>query len=466
LTLRVIHPPTYPAERRYILDVILRDFLGLEYRTEVGAHHEVCITRQQYPSSKKLLLPDVLFRTQEDKWLTLASLPAQPLDLWNVAEEAIAATLVSPELPVIYGGKLATGSFYEASRKDTRLGIDIFGSAFFALTRYEEVVKSDRDTRERFPAKASLAYQEGFLSRPIVNEYTEVLWWALKRLWPDLRRKRRIFRMHLTHDVDRPVCATSLPRTLKGIAQDVTERRSLLLAKRRAASFVLNKRGKMDTDLCNTFEFIMDLSENQGLRSSFNFMTDRSAGIIDGNYSMADPWIRQLLRRIHKRGHEIGLHPSYMTFQNPSQIQREFDLLRRVAEAEGISQEKWGGRQHYLRWEAPVTWQAYEDAELNYDATLSFADHIGFRCGTCYEYPAFNLRSRTPLKLRERPLVIMECSALDKHYMNLPFDLAQEELGMLKENCRLFDGDFTLLWHNDRLVEHRERELYRYLIQL
>jgi hypothetical protein len=238
------------------------------------------------------------------------------------------------------------------------------------------------------------------------------------------------------------------------------------LAKRRAASFVANKRGKLDTDLCNTFEFIMDLSENQGLRSTFNFMTDRRAGIIDGNYSMAHPWIRQLLRRIHERGHEIGLHPSYNTLQNPSQIQREFDLLRQAAEAESICQEKWGGRQHYLRWEAPVTWQAYEDAELNYDATLGFADHIGFRCGTCYEYPAFNLRIRTPLKLWEHPLVIMESSALDKHYMNLPFELAQEEFGKLKEYCKLFDGDFTLLWHNDRLVEHRERKLYRYLVQL
>jgi hypothetical protein len=443
----------------------LRDFLGVEYRAEVGARREICITRQRCPHGRKLFLPDVLFQTPEDEWLTRASLPTQPLDLWNVAEDAIDATLVSPELPVIYGGKLATGSFYEATRKETRLGVDVFGSAFFALTRYEEVAKPDRDNRERFPAKGSLAYQEGFLSRPVVNEYTEVLWWALKRLWPELRRKRRTFQVRLTHDVDRPACATSLPRTLKGIAKDVTERRSLPLAKRRALSFVRNKRGKLHTDLCNTFGFIMDLSETQGLRGSFYFMTDRSAGIIDGNYSIADPWIRELLRHVHERGHEIGLHPSYNTFRDPGQILREFNLLRQATEAEGISQAKWGGRQHYLRWEAPATWQAWEDAGLDYDATLSFADRIGFRCGTCYEYPTFNLRTRTPLKLREQPLIAMESSALDKHYMNLPLELARVEFGKLKAYCRMFGGDFNLLWHNHRLVEHRERELYRSLVQ-
>ena len=34
------------------------------------------------------------------------------------------------------------------------------------LTRYEEIVKLDRDTFDRFPAWASLAYQEGFLDVP------------------------------------------------------------------------------------------------------------------------------------------------------------------------------------------------------------------------------------------------------------------------------------------------------------
>lgn len=74
-----------------------------------------------------------------------------------------------------------------------KLGLDIFGSAFFMLTRYEEVVKSVKDEHERFQARASLAYQEGFLERPIVNEYLEILWWSMKRLWPNLERKKESF---------------------------------------------------------------------------------------------------------------------------------------------------------------------------------------------------------------------------------------------------------------------------------
>jgi hypothetical protein len=42
------------------------------------------------------------------------------------------------------------------------------------------------------------------LQRPIVDEYTELLWSALHALWPGLVRKGREFEMAVSHDVDRP----------------------------------------------------------------------------------------------------------------------------------------------------------------------------------------------------------------------------------------------------------------------
>jgi hypothetical protein len=459
--IQISHPPTYRAERRYIHDVLLTGFLGFEYQAREEMRSDVRISLQGDVSGKELILADVLFQTPEDEWLALGSLPNQPLDLWRVSEESVDAKLVAPRVPIIYGARLPGGSYYEVSRSKATLGVDILGSAFFMLTRYEEAVKRDRDARERFPAEASLAYQEAFLDRPIVNEYLEVLWWALKRLWPGLRRKQRSFKKHLSHDVDRPFCTKSLPRVLKNAVEDLVERRNLSLAKRRVQSFAQVRRGYLDHDICNTFDFIMDLSEEHDLRSSFYFLTENTAGRIDGNYSMADPWIKTLLRRIHERGHEIGLHSSYNTFRDPEQVRREFYILLKVAETEGIVQRGWGGRQHYLRWEAPTTWEAWEKANLDYDATLGFADCIGFRCGVCYEYQVFNLRTRAALKLRERPLVVMEDSALSGRYMGLTFEQARREIGRLKERCKLFGGDFTLLWHNSRLVDEHERELYR-----
>jgi len=58
------------------------------------------------------------------------------------------------------------------------------------LTRYEEVVKSVKDEHERFPARASLAYREGFLMRPIVNEYLGFCGGPLRSFGLDLSVKK------------------------------------------------------------------------------------------------------------------------------------------------------------------------------------------------------------------------------------------------------------------------------------
>ena len=84
------------------------------------------------------------------------------------------------------------------------------------------------------------------------------------------------------------------------------------------------------------------------------------------------------MRRIHERGHEIGLHPSYNTFVHPERIAREGQRLQRICMEEGIEQSEWGGRMHFLRWQWPTTAYGWEQAGFQYDSTLSYADRPGF----------------------------------------------------------------------------------------
>jgi len=166
------------------------------------------------------------------------------------------------------------------------------------------------------------------------------------------------------------------------------------------------------------------------------------------------------MKKICGRGHEIGLHTSYNSFRSTDQVKKEFERLISVAEKEGICQDVWGGRQHYLRWEAPTTWRAWEEAGLDYDSTLTFADHVGFRCGVCFEYPVYDILQRKPLALRERPLIVMEGSMLGGQYMRLSHEKSLSLIQKLAETCKMFNGDFTLLWHNSSLISRKDRELY------
>ena len=162
----------------------------------------------------------------------------------------------------------------------------------------------------------------------------------------------------------------------------------------------------------------MDLSETLGMRSAFYFICGHTDPH-DADYKISHPAIRSLLKKIHERGHEIGLHPSYGTYRKPHLLSQEASSLRRICASEGIDQREWGGRMHYLRWEQPTTLKGLVKANIDYDSTLGYADRPGFRCGTCFEYPAFDPITQQVLPLRIRPLIAMECSVMSKLYMGL-----------------------------------------------
>jgi Family of unknown function (DUF7033) len=457
-------PPDYSEERGYVLSVLLGEFLGLDFEVRRTGTRD---TRILGGDGRELVIADQLFRTSTEAWLTTESLPPRPLKSWDVSEDLDGVRLVSPQIPVIFGCALPNGRYLRIDDNNIHLGIDIFGSAFFMLTRYEEAANPVRDQHGRFPGTSSLAYQEEFLERPIVNEYLEILWACLKRLWPQFRRRPREYRVVVTHDVDQPLSVANKPWStiLRNAGGDLVHRKDMFLVPRRFYARLACYRGNHDADPSNTFDFIMDLSEHHGLRDAFYFITECSPGVPDGDYSIDMPWVRKLMRRIHARGHEIGLHPSYNSFKDTARTRREFVRLLSVAEEEGIKQCKWGGRQHYLRWEASTTWRDWEEAGLSYDSTLSFADQVGFRCGVCFEYPAFNLQRRRRLQLHERPLVVMEVSLLSEQYMNLTPRAAREKILTLARRCKDYNGQFTLLWHNSSMLAAWEKRLYRETIE-
>jgi hypothetical protein len=457
----------YAAERAYIFDVLLREFLGLEFVAISEVRDDVSISWQD--TATELRVKDVFFQTLAADWLKKQSLPELPLTQWQLPELFIASgNSTWNTLPVLFGKSLTSGSFFVRHDNSIDLGLDIFGSAFFMLTRYEETCSPRLDEFSRFPACASIAVRGGFLERPIVNEYLEIFWSCLQALRPGMVRKTREYRLDLSHDVDRifDTRGEDWSVVLKNASGDIVKRRDIALAARRIYSKARSGGGDFRHEPCNTFDFIMDCSEQYGIRSAFYFIVHQGAEELDGDYAIDMPWVRSMLRHIHARGHELGLHGSYISYDDPAQIAAEFQRIQTIAEEEGIHQSSWGGRQHYLRWDAGTTWQGWEDAGLAYDSTLAFPEAVGFRSGTCYEYPAFNLLSRCALKLYERPLVIMETSLFSEHYMNLSADDALETIDRLSSLCRRFDGSFTLLWHNDNLVQARQKKLYRNALEL
>jgi hypothetical protein len=458
--LRLFLPPNATPERQYIADVVFKQFLGLDIEICQHESHEVVVTDG---GKRRLILDDSFFKDLDEPPFQANKLPSLPLTRWDVASSGLVVTLVSPQLPVLFGTRLTNGNFLESHGKELRLGIDVLGSSFFMLTRYEESASLHRDRYDRFPASESIAFKEGFLERPIVNEYVEILWQCLYRLWSGLVRRQRSFRLILSHDVDQPFLLRkrSLLQVASTMLGDGLKRASPIQALKRPAQWMATHCFGPQRDPAYTFNYIMDISEAHGSRSAFYFIPSLSAGPPDYRYGIHDPDISRLMSDIHVRGHEIGYHASINTYRDRNLIQKEMNLLRDACKNVAVRQDSFGSRQHYLRIQVPVTLRYLAEVGVAYDTSLGYADHAGFRCGTCWEYEFYDLENRKRLGIVERPLIVMECSVIDDQYMGLGHGQAALEIILrLARLCRAFSGDFTMLWHNTRLIAAESRNLY------
>ena len=276
------------------------------------------------------MLPDVLFSLPQADWCHVRSLPEEPLQFWDSAELCLSHR---GPLPVIYGRDRVAKL---RNRENVVLPIDVCGSAFFMLTRYEEVARPVTDEHGRFPASASLAYRAGFLERPLVNDYLDVLWAAMVSIWPGLTRRERAGTVFVTCDVDEPFDIASLRpgQLVRSVAGDLVKRRRPKLAAARLLNFVASRSGERRFDPYNTFDWYMTTCEREGRSAAFYFIADHSAGAIDGTYELADPDIARLMQLMAKRGHELGVHGSYNSFRDVRRIRRE-RACRVVFEASG-----------------------------------------------------------------------------------------------------------------------------------
>lgn len=460
MTILTIFNPDLSAESEWVCSVIFNDYLGIDYVTETSITNNF---RLSY-DNRTIELPSVFFTTASTGLLSQSYLPKTPLDIWDSQTYGLNLPLVEPFIPIIYG---ASQKSSVVTDDYIYIPIDIFGSAFFMLSRYEESVSHERDAHDRFPASASLAYRNDFLDRPIIDEYVEILWAAMKRLWPGLERKQRKARMLVSCDLDLPFdpACTSLYRLGKRLLGQTWREKSIGSASTKIRNHLAVRHGDYSHDPYHSaIDWIMDVNERASNQVAFYFIPEQTDEKLDNNANLDNPRMRTLMRTIHVRGHEIGFHPGYNTYKHPNAFTQSVRKLQRVMQEEEIQQSTLGGRQHYLRWKTPTTAQLWEANGLTYDTTLYYSEHAGFRCGTCHEYPMFDLANRKPLKLRQRPLVVMESTIIENTLLDCN-DKKLEQMQHYKQICYQFKGNFTLLWHNSCLENQAAKDMYCKIIK-
>lgn len=423
--LKIVAPYNFEPEKKYIIDILLSEFLGLSYELQFvnTSDYQIII------NNKKIVFKDIFFMnfTEDAGYLNKQNIPENIRFTKN-------EFIVEDDIPVIFG----TNEFLVSN--NIFCGIDIFASSFFMLTRWEEFAIIQKDAHNRFPCELSLAQKNNFHHRPVINEYVEMLWNMLKHIGCNKKRKQHKFEIIPTHDIDFFRQFPTFSKGIKNVLGDLIKRKSITLAFDTFKRFIQTKFFKKK-DPFDTFNLLMDISEKHNLKSHFYFIAGR-VGEEDVHFNFTTDEVKKTIKQIHERGHIVGIHGGYSSYDEVEQFQKE---IKRFEQFDVKITE---GRQHFLRFKNAHTWQIHEQCKVKYDSTIGYTNTSGFRAGTCYEYPVFDIINRQQLNLIERPLIFMETVSQKKY--SKPADFKNQLLS-LKSTVQKYNGQFVVLWHNSNI---------------
>lgn len=258
------------------------------------------------------------------------------------------------------------------------------------------------------------------------------------------------FALCLTHDVDRPY------KTFHSVVYALRDRdpdhlRSLLPT----------------TNTFWTFEEIMALEAELGVRSAFYFLNEQRLfrdrpprewltkdgwRLFGGRYDLDDQRIIDLIAELDAGGWEVGLHGSY---ESPTDRQRLAAEKRAIERALGNPIR--GGRQHYLNLSIPETWKHHRSIGLSHDCSLGSSAEYGFSHG--YD----------PKRPFDDEFVVFPLTIMELALPNVEGDLegAWRECRRILQEAAENKAVMTVLWHPRFFSEFdfpNYTELYRRLI--
>jgi hypothetical protein len=327
--------------------------------------------------------------------------------------------------------------------------VDLPLSILMTLTRWEETLNRELDSHGRFPALHSVASRDGFLDRPIVDEYGLAFQQAVQVCYPAWQPPQKSLRIKISHDADH----VGIPFRWKEAVRHTTHFRRPLDSARDLFGLLT---GSEPSDL-RALREIVRLSLGRNLDSAVYWKASQPS-LQDSGYDPRHRKIRDVIAWLIENQVECGVHPGYETFRAPEKLRREIQVLREAMGAGPL-----GGRQHYLRW-CPDTWIHWETCGLAYDSSVCFADRIGFRAGTCIPYRPWLFPLNRSAELLEIPLLVMDRTLLG--YMKLSQEESIVAVRDCLARCRAVGGVFTLVWHNNNLLDPKYKSLYLKLLPL
>jgi hypothetical protein len=325
-----------------------------------------------------------------------------------------------------------------AAGKSSVLPFDVFAAAFYLVTRYEEYLPHIRDEHDRFDAKDSLAYRNGFLQRPVVNIWAQWIREAISARFGQVVFAERKYEFISTLDIDNAYAykEKGFTRSIGGYLKSLSKLNFGEMAERTRVLLGLEK------DPYDTYDFQLDMLNRYRFKSIY-FILLGDYGINDKNLPAESKKFQSLIKMLGDYS-LVGIHPSYGSNKDKEQLKKEVERLSKI-----LHREVTHSRQHFLKLTLPETYRNLIDLDITDDYTMGFASQVGFRASICTVFNFYDLDMELETKLKVHPFAVMEGTL--KYSLKVEAEAAMARIKPLIDEVKAVDGTFISLWHNDTL---------------
>ncbi len=418
---------------KFIFNLIFRELLNTEFELTVSGDEYEAFDGIKFSFLQKPEFPGLFFGAAN----LLFERGIQHKDLTFIEYEGLPA-------------------FFPVYTKESEMPFDPFAAAFYLVSRYEEYLPYRKDEYDRFSVGECMAYQRGFLQKPLVNIWAIKIGEAIKRKFPSFSWSLSPYQYVPTIDIDAAWAyqQKGFFRSLGGLAN--------MLLKLDISDFAerIKVLTNLQKDPFDTYDFQLKLQKKYKLHPIY-FILFAEYGFNDKNIPVQNRKFQTLIKSLADYA-EVGIHPSYNSNIYPKKLKKEISGLSKV-----LNREVTKSRQHFLKLQLPVTYRNLINLDITDDYTMGFAAQPGFRAGICSSFNFYDLDTDAQTKLRIHPFTIMDGTLRD--YMNITSGEAMSVINPLIDEVKAVNGTFISLWHNESMSDAKRwkgwNSIYEEMIQ-
>lgn len=314
---------------------------------------------------------------------------------------------------------------------------DVLAAAFYLLQRYEEYDQGyELDEYGRYSHKNSLAWQHGFLKRPIVDEWMEDLKEKLSSRFEGIRFSDLKASILATCDVDIAWSYRNkgLLRNIGGHFNDFRHKRWGKMLERWLVLFGFKR---------DPFEVLLEMEEAHAyhhIPSRYFFLVAAQNKGYDKNISPRNKNLQHLMQWMNEDSN-VGIHFSWAASQDASVMKEEKQYLEKV-----LQQPVLRNRMHYLNFRLPETYRQLAELGIAEDYSMGYGTINGFRAGTSHPYQWYDLEKEATTALKIFPFAWMDANSIFEQ-KDSP-EAAYTEWMQLYEPVKATGGTFITIVHN------------------